>query len=47
MKELIKQYETTKKKALNFMEKGQLNAYFDALVEMNNYKKLMVTISAN
>ncbi len=47
MKELIKQYETAKKKALNFMEKGQLNAYFDALVEMNNYKKLMVTISAN
>ena len=47
MKELIKQYETTKNKALAFMKKGQLNAYFDALVEMNHYKKLMLTVSAN
>ena len=47
MKELIKQYETTKKKALNFMNKGQLNQYFDALIEMNDYKKLMLTVSAN
>lgn len=23
------------------MKKGQLNAYFDALVEMNHYKRLM------
>ncbi len=47
MKELIKQYDLAKKKALNFMQKGQLNAYFDALIEMNNYKKLMLTVSAN
>ena len=47
MKELSNQYETAKKKALNFMKKGQLNAYFDALIEMNNCKKLMVTVSAN
>jgi len=47
MKELIKQYETTKLKALNFMKKGQLNAYFEALIEMNNYKKMMLTINAN
>ena len=47
MKELVKQYETAKNKALNFMSKGQLNAYFDALLEMNHYKKLMVTVSAN
>ena len=47
MKELIKQYETAKKRALNFMKKGQLNAYFDALIEMNQYKNLMLTISAN
>lgn len=46
MKELIKQYETTKKKALQFMQKGQLNNYFDALIEMNYYKK-MITVSAN
>ena len=47
MKELIQQYETTKNKALRFMQKGQLNAYFDALIEMNYYKKLMLTVSAN
>ncbi|MCF6166925.1 hypothetical protein [Lutibacter sp.] len=46
MKELIKQYETAKKKALQFMKKGQINNYFDALIEMNNYKK-MITVSAN
>ncbi len=47
MKELIKQYETSKKRALNFMKKGQLNSYFDALIEMNDYKRLMLTVSAN
>lgn len=47
MKELIKQYETAKKKALRFMNAGQLNAYFDALVEMNHYKKLMVSVKSN
>ncbi len=47
MKELIRQYENANNKALNFMKKGQLNAYFDALIEMNNYKKLMFTVSAN
>ncbi len=46
MKELIKQYETAKNKALKFMQKGQINNYFDALVEMNHYKK-MITVSAN
>ena len=47
MKELIKQYETAKTKALSFMNKGQLNAYFDALIEMNHYKKLMIAVKAN
>jgi hypothetical protein len=46
MKELIKQYETAKKKALKFMQKGQINKYFEALIEMNHYKK-MITVSAN
>ena len=46
MKELIKQYEIAKNKALQFMKKGQLNSYFDALVEMNYYKK-KITISVN
>ena len=47
MLELIKQYEAKKSDTLKFMNKGQLNAYFDALVELNHYKKLMLTVSAN
>lgn len=47
MKELKKHYELARKKAINFMKKGQLNAYFDALIEMNHYKKLLVAVSAN
>ncbi|PHS51283.1 MAG: hypothetical protein COB01_10850 [Lutibacter sp.] len=47
MKELIKQYQAAKKKALKFMKNGQLSAYFDALIEMNHYKRLMLTINVN
>ncbi|NLP57771.1 hypothetical protein [Lutibacter sp. B1] len=47
MKELIKQYETAKKKSLKFMQNGQLHAYFDALIEMNYYKKQMQLVIAN
>lgn len=46
MKKLIKQYETAKKKAIEFMKKGQLHKYFDALIEMNHYKKL-IAVNAN
>mgnify|MGYP005643683623 CR=1 FL=1 len=46
-KELIKNYQNSKNNAIVFMGKGQLNAYFDALVEMNHYQKLMLTVSAN
>lgn len=47
MKELISQYETAKSKALNFMQNGQLTAYFDALIEMNYYKRLLVAVQSN
>lgn len=47
MKELIKQYQAAKNKTLKFMENGQLNAYFDALIEMNHYKRLMLTVCVN
>lgn len=47
MKELIKQYEAAKEKALTFMNNGQLNAYFEALVEMHHYKRLMIAVRAN
>jgi hypothetical protein len=44
---LIENYETKKNSALDFMKNGHLNAYFEALIEMNNYKKLMYTVCAN
>ncbi|MFT7498187.1 MAG: hypothetical protein ACI8QP_000772 [Porticoccaceae bacterium] len=47
MKDLLKQYESAKKKATTFMKNGQLNAYFEALLEMNKYKRLMVAVVAN
>ncbi|SFS38180.1 hypothetical protein [Lutibacter maritimus] len=47
MNDIIKHYETAKKKAIKFMKKGQINAYFDALIEMNHYKKLMIAVQSN
>lgn len=47
MKALVENYETKRNSALDFMKNGQLNAYFVALIEMNNYKKLMYTVCAN
>jgi hypothetical protein len=47
MKDLAKQYETTKKKALLLMQNGQIAAYLNALKEMNTYKSLMTSIVAN
>lgn len=47
MKDLIKHYNTAKKNALSFMQNGQINAYFDALIEMNHYKKLMIAVQSN
>ena len=47
MKELIKQYEAAKNSALKFMNNGELHAYFDALIKMNHYKRLMITVQAN
>lgn len=49
MKELIKKYEAAKQKATNFMQAGKLHAYFEALVEMNNYKNQLklVRVSVN
>jgi len=47
MKELIRKYEVAKNKALKFMSNGQLHAYFEALNEMNNYKRLMIAVQSN
>lgn len=47
MKDLKKQYETAKKKALQFMQKGQISAYLNSLREMNQYKSMMIAIRSN
>jgi len=47
MIELKKHYSIAKKRANLFMKTGNLNAYFDALIEMNRYKKLMVAVTSN
>ena len=47
MIELTKNYEKAKSNATLFMEKGQISAYFTALLEMNKYKKLIVAVANN
>lgn len=44
---LTKQYEIAKKKATEFMKNGQIAQYFEALLEMNKYKRLMKAVVAN
>jgi hypothetical protein len=47
MKDLTKQYETAKQDSKEFMRTGQISDYFNALLEMNKYKRLMVAVVAN
>lgn len=47
MNDLQIKYRQAKQKATNFMKQGRLHDYFQALVEMNNYKLQLKTISAN
>ncbi|WP_408041893.1 hypothetical protein [Tenacibaculum litopenaei] len=47
MKNLTRQYETAREQANVFMKNGQIAQYFEALLEMNKYKRLMVAIVAN
>ena len=47
MKNLTKQYENAKQNSIEFMKNGQISAYFEALLEMNKYKRLMVAVVAN
>lgn len=44
---LTKQYETAKRNANDFMKKGEIAKYLEALLEMNKYKRLMVAVVAN
>ncbi len=47
MKNITKQYELSNRKAKEFMKNGQITQYFEALLEMNKYKRLMMAITAN
>jgi len=47
MNPFSKQYEIAKRNSIEFMQNGQITAYFNALLEMNKYKRLMVAVVAN
>jgi hypothetical protein len=47
MNDLNYKYENAKLNSIEFMKKGQINAYFNALLEMNKYKRLMLAVIAN
>ncbi|MCL7752585.1 MAG: hypothetical protein ABJH82_11025 [Polaribacter sp.] len=47
MNTFSKKYETAKNNSIEFMKNGQISAYFNALLEMNKYKRLMVAVVAN
>lgn len=47
MNTFSEQYEIAKQNSIEFMKKGQITAYLDALVEMNKYKRLMIAVLAN
>ncbi|WP_165872187.1 hypothetical protein [Tenacibaculum sp. M341] len=47
MKNLAKQYEQANNRAKGFMRNGQISQYFEALLEMNKYKRLMKAVIAN
>ena len=47
MKDLTKKYETAKKRALRFMQLGEIAAYIEVLAEMNKYKRQMTVIAYN
>lgn len=47
MKDLNNKYENAKSSSIEFMKNGQISAYFNALLEMNKYKRLMIAITAN
>ncbi|MDX8552203.1 hypothetical protein MK851_01005 [Tenacibaculum sp. 1B UA] len=47
MRNFTTQYKIAKQNANEFMRKGQIPQYFEALLEMNKYKRLMVAVVAN
>lgn len=47
MDDLIQKYETAKSKSIQYMQKGEISAYFNSLLEVNQYKKVLVAIASN
>ena len=47
MNELNEKYEKAKLDSIEFMKRGQISAYLNALAEKHKYKRLMVAIIAN
>ncbi|MET2985874.1 hypothetical protein [Aureibaculum conchae] len=47
MNELKHQHQIAKEQATFYMKNGQINDYFNALLEIQRYKKLMVAVVAN
>ncbi len=47
MNTFSQQYQIAKNNSIEFMKKGQIAAYFEALLEMNKYKRLMIAVVAN
>ena len=47
MKDFKKLYETAKLRANKLMAKGQISLYVEVLKEMNQYKQMMLVVSAN
>jgi len=47
LKELVQQYENAKKRALSYMNTGEIAAYIDALSEMNKFKRMMSAVAWN
>ncbi len=47
MKDLTKQYEYAKQNSIEFMKKGQISDYLNALQEVLKFKKIMIAVVAN
>ncbi len=47
MNELTHKHERAKQNSINFMRTGQISDYFNALLEMNKYRRLLNAVIAN
>ena len=47
MNEITKKHDKAKQNSINFMRTGQISDYFNALLEMNKYRRLLNAVIAN